>query len=99
MIDGNLAMNSHFENMSEKDSDDGYDNYIAMEKRKEAIAFALWAADNGWLLYPDCDEDEEQGWYKPSDDLDIPDERLFGGQLYDLYLQSLQPKNSNDGTK
>jgi len=60
------------------------------EKRKEAIAFALWAADNGWLLYPDCDEDEEQGFYKPSDDFDIPDERMFGGQLYDLYLQHLQ---------
>lgn len=65
--------------------------YADQEKRKEAVAFALWAADNGWLLYPDCDEDEEQGFYKPSDDFDIPDERMFGGQLYDLYLQSLRP--------
>lgn len=65
--------------------------YADQEKRKEAISFAEWAADKGWVLYPDCDENEEQGWYKPSDDFDIPDERMFGGQLYDLYLQSLQP--------
>lgn len=28
MIDGNLAMNSHFENMSEKDSNDMADHYV-----------------------------------------------------------------------
>lgn len=64
--------------------------YADQEKRKEAIAFAEWSSGNGWLLHPDCDEDEEQGWYKPSDDFDIPDERMFGGQLYDLYLQHLR---------
>jgi hypothetical protein len=62
---------------------------IDQEKRKEAIAFAEWAADRGWILYPDCDENEEQGWYKLSNDFDIPDDRMFGGQLYDLYLQSI----------
>lgn len=61
--------------------------FADQEKRREAIGFAIWAADSGWLLYPDCDEDEEQSFYKPSDDFDIPDESLFGGQLYDLYLQ------------
>jgi len=60
------------------------------EKRKEAIAFAEWSADHGWLIHPECDEDEERGWYKPSDDFDIPDERMYGGQLYDLYLQQTQ---------
>ena len=29
MIDGNLAMNSHFESMSEKDSNDMADHYIS----------------------------------------------------------------------
>lgn len=59
------------------------------EMRNNAIAFTIWAAEKGWLLHPDQDEDEEYGFYKPSDDFDIPDERLFGGQLYDLYLQHL----------
>lgn len=63
--------------------------YADQEKRSTAIAFQEWAADKGWLLHPDCDEDEERAWYKPSDDFDIPDELMFGGQLYDLYLQSL----------
>jgi len=96
MIDGNLAMNSHFENMSEEDNNAMLDHHIGKEKRREAIAFAEWAAANGWLLSPDCYEDEEQGWYKPSDDFNIPDERLYGGQLYDLYLQSLTPKIDNN---
>jgi len=64
--------------------------FADQEKRNEAIAFAEWAAESGWILYPDCDENEEQGWYKPSDDFDIPDERMFGEQLYNLYLQHLQ---------
>lgn len=59
------------------------------EKRIVAISFVIWAAEKGWLLHPDQDEEEEYGFYKPSDDFDIPDERLFGGQLYDLYLQHL----------
>jgi len=42
MIDGNLAMNSHFENMSEKDQNEGYDNYIGELVKKESIAFAEW---------------------------------------------------------
>lgn len=65
--------------------------FADQEKRKEAIAFAEWAAEKGWLLHPDCDEDEERAWYKPSDDFDIPDEMRFGGQIYDLYLISLNP--------
>lgn len=39
MIDGNLAMNSHFENMSEKDSNDMADFYI-------------WAKGDLWVRYP-----------------------------------------------
>lgn len=69
------------------------DELVEEEKRKEAIAFQEWAADRGWLLHPDCDEDEERAWYKPSDDFDIPDELKFGGQLYDLYLLSLTQLN------
>lgn len=62
---------------------------LHQEKRATAIAYQEWAADRGWLLHPDCDENEERAWYKPSDDFDIPDELMFGGQLYDLYLLSL----------
>lgn len=81
MIDGNLAMNSHFENMSEEDNNAMFDAYLAAEKRKEAISFAefcsskaLWNEGNLWD-YGD-------------------DEVLTTDQLYDLYLQSLKTDNN-----
>lgn len=51
MIDGNIAMNSHFENMSEKDMNDMHDHYTDQQqpapKRVKIIACSF-----------------EQGWYK-----------------------------------
>lgn len=62
---------------------------VSDKERRLAIGFTIWATEQGWLLDPDSEEDEEPDFYKPSDDFDIPDDRMFGGQLYDLYLQHL----------
>jgi len=88
MIDGNLAMNSHFENMSEKDSNEGYDNYIDQDKRKEAIAFAEWVGSNRYSFYW---SNGQPRWY-PTDMIIgiIPKPSYSNEELYDLYLQHIQ---------
>lgn len=41
MIDGNIAMNSHFENMSEKDMDDMHDHYTGQQPQQLTVKEAL----------------------------------------------------------
>lgn len=41
MIDGNIAMNSHFENMSEKDMDDMHDHYTGQQPQQLTVKEAI----------------------------------------------------------
>lgn len=45
MIDGNIAMNSHFENMSEKDMNDMHDHYTTIEGNRLIAEFLGWHLD------------------------------------------------------
>lgn len=88
MIDGNLAMNSNFENMSEKDQNEGYDNYVDELVRKEAIEFAVWIGKNHYLH-------DQHGWYWfGTKGLIITREEIAqtAAELYQLYKESQQTK-------
>lgn len=88
MIDGNLAMNSHFENMSEEDNNAMLDQHIAAEKRKEAIAILQFISSSQspyGIMFGDQPErfaDENREYTSE--------------EVYDLYLQSLTPKIDNN---
>lgn len=64
-MDGNLAMNSHFENMSEKDSNDMADRYIIVEGNKLISEFIGWR-----FVKPD-----EQDYY----DIYFKERRMWSG--------------------
>jgi hypothetical protein len=60
-MDGNLAMNSQFENMSEKDSNDMADHYITLEGNELIARFMGYiqeeTVDEGWLMWKRNKED------------------------------------------
>lgn len=55
-------------------------------EKKEAIAFAEWVQHEAWQKHPD----EENIWYLPSYDINIPDETTTSEELYRKFKNTQQ---------
>jgi len=51
--------------------------------KSKAIDFADWLFETHWRKHPD----EENLWYLPSDDFDIPPEEKSSNELYAIFIQ------------
>jgi hypothetical protein len=76
-MDGNLAMNAHFENMSEENMNDMHDHFSQLLKQK-SVAFLEWAYGKGYRRFM-VKGDGECHWQR--------DQKgdLATGQVYQLF--------------